>query len=74
MRDPKERLRDILEGIGNIERYAAHGRQAFESDELIQNWFPLSQAAELKRFRENASLAAGRESNGNREAHQRAIK
>jgi Protein of unknown function DUF86 len=39
VRDPKERLRDILEAIVNIERYAARGRQAFESDELIQNWF-----------------------------------
>jgi uncharacterized protein with HEPN domain len=39
VRDPKERLRDILEGIANIERYAARGRPAFESDELIQNWF-----------------------------------
>ena len=39
MRDPKERLRDILEAIGNIERYAVRGREAFESDELIQNWF-----------------------------------
>lgn len=39
MRDPKERLRDILDGIANIERYATRGRRAFESDELIQNWF-----------------------------------
>lgn len=39
MRDPKERLRDILDAISNVERYAARGRQAFESDELIQNWF-----------------------------------
>ena len=39
MRDPKERLRDILDGIANIERYAARGRRAFESDELVQNWF-----------------------------------
>lgn len=39
MRDPKERLRDILDAIANVERYAARGRQAFESDELIQNWF-----------------------------------
>lgn len=39
MRDPRERLRDILEAIGHIERYAARGRQAFQSDELIQNWF-----------------------------------
>jgi uncharacterized protein with HEPN domain len=39
VRDPKERLRDILDAIANIERYAARGRQAFEKDELIQNWF-----------------------------------
>jgi hypothetical protein len=26
MRDPKERLQDILEAIGHIERYAAYGR------------------------------------------------
>lgn len=39
MRDPAERLRDILDAIANIERYAVRGRQAFESDELIQNWF-----------------------------------
>ena len=39
MRDARERLRDILEAIGHIERYAARGRQAFEDDELVQNWF-----------------------------------
>jgi len=39
VRDPKERLRDILDAIANIERYAVRGRQAFASDELIQNWF-----------------------------------
>jgi uncharacterized protein with HEPN domain len=39
VRDPKERLRDILDAIAKIERYAARGRQAFEKDELIQNWF-----------------------------------
>jgi uncharacterized protein with HEPN domain len=39
VRDPKERLQDILAAIANIERYAARGRQAFERDELIQNWF-----------------------------------
>lgn len=39
MRDPKERLRDILDAIANVERYAARGRRAFETDELIQNWF-----------------------------------
>jgi predicted nucleotidyltransferase len=30
VRDPKERLRDILDAIANIERYAARGRQAFD--------------------------------------------
>ena len=39
LRDPKERLHDILEAIANIERYAAKGRDAFKKDELIQNWF-----------------------------------
>ncbi|RME90733.1 MAG: DUF86 domain-containing protein, partial [Verrucomicrobia bacterium] len=38
MRDPKERLRDILEAIARIERYASRGREAFERDELIQVW------------------------------------
>jgi hypothetical protein len=28
-----------LDAIANIERYATRGREAFESDELIQNWF-----------------------------------
>jgi uncharacterized protein with HEPN domain len=39
VRDPRERLRDALEAIANIQRYAARGRGAFESDELIQSWF-----------------------------------
>ncbi len=39
MRDPRERLQDILAAIGHIERYAVRGRSAFEHDELIQNWF-----------------------------------
>jgi len=38
VRDPKERLRDILEAIEHIERYALQGKEAFERDELIQNW------------------------------------
>jgi len=38
VRDPKERLRDILDAITAIERYAARGEQAFEQDELIQVW------------------------------------
>lgn len=39
MRDAKECLRDILEAIANVERYAVRGRDVFEADELIQNWF-----------------------------------
>jgi uncharacterized protein with HEPN domain len=39
VRDPRERLKDILEAIGHIDRYAARGREAFEADELIQSWF-----------------------------------
>ncbi len=38
MRDPKERLRDILEAIARIERYASRGREAFEKEEMIQVW------------------------------------
>ena len=39
MRDPKERIKDILEAIAQIERYAVQGRAKFETDELIQSWF-----------------------------------
>ena len=39
MRDPRERLRDVLEAIERIERYATRGRDAFEGDELVQSWF-----------------------------------
>ncbi len=39
MREPRERLEDILEAIAHIERYAVRGRRVFEQDELIQNWF-----------------------------------
>lgn len=39
MRDSRERLQDILTAISHIERYALQGRQSFENDELIQNWF-----------------------------------
>jgi uncharacterized protein with HEPN domain len=38
VRDPTERLRDILDAIDRIERYAAHGRDALETNELIQVW------------------------------------
>lgn len=39
MRDDRQRLLDILQAIERIERYAARGQEAFEQDELIQNWF-----------------------------------
>ncbi|MBW2069608.1 MAG: DUF86 domain-containing protein [Deltaproteobacteria bacterium] len=39
MRDPEERLRDILEAIAAIERYLPRGRDSFERDELLQVWF-----------------------------------
>ncbi|MCI0634791.1 MAG: DUF86 domain-containing protein [Actinobacteria bacterium] len=38
MRDPRERLRHILEAIAHIERYAVRGRSTFDADELIQSW------------------------------------
>ena len=38
MRDDRERLRDIREAIERIEKYVARGREAFEEDELVQNW------------------------------------
>ena len=38
MRDQKEQLKDIIEAVASIERYAARGRDALESDELIQVW------------------------------------
>ncbi len=38
MRDDRERLRDILDAIREIERYEARGREAFEKDELIRTW------------------------------------
>ena len=39
MRDDREKLRDILEAIQRIDRYAVQGRQNFEENELIQTWF-----------------------------------
>jgi len=38
MRDDRERLLDIAEAIEHIKKYAVRGREAFEKDELIQNW------------------------------------
>ena len=39
MRDPKERLRDILEAIAAVARYLHRGKAAFKRDELLQGWF-----------------------------------
>ena len=38
MRDDRERLLDIQDAIERIEKYAVRGKDAFENDELIQNW------------------------------------
>jgi len=38
MRDPRERLLDMVEAIEKIERYSAKGRVVFEKEELIQTW------------------------------------
>ena len=38
MRDYRERLRDILEAIERVGKYAAQGREAFDRDELVQTW------------------------------------
>ena len=38
MRDDRERLRDMLEGIYRIEKYVALGREKFAEDELVQTW------------------------------------
>jgi uncharacterized protein with HEPN domain len=39
LRDPAERLRDILEAIAAIERYSNCEKKGFERDELLQAWF-----------------------------------
>ncbi len=38
MRDDRDRLRDILNAIKNVERYATRGRRVFEEDELVHTW------------------------------------
>ena len=38
MRDDRERLRDILEAIERIEKYAVGGRHTLEKEELLQTW------------------------------------
>ena len=36
MRDPAERLRDMLDAIAAIDRYRDRGRTSFDADELLQ--------------------------------------
>ena len=38
MRDDRTRLLDIQDAIERIEQYTQEGREAFESDELLQVW------------------------------------
>ena len=38
MRSDRDRLLDILEAIEKIERHTVGGKQAFDSDELLQVW------------------------------------
>ena len=38
MRNDRERLRDIVEAIDRIEKYAIQGKEKFAEDELIQTW------------------------------------
>jgi uncharacterized protein with HEPN domain len=39
VRDPRERLHDILEAMAAIERHSAVDRAAFAQSELLQVWF-----------------------------------
>ncbi|MBN1508951.1 MAG: DUF86 domain-containing protein [Sedimentisphaerales bacterium] len=38
MRSDRERLRDMLDAIEAVKKYAAKGRAAFDTEELIQTW------------------------------------
>lgn len=38
MKDDRERLHHILEAVKRIEKYVFQGEEAFQQDELIQNW------------------------------------
>ena len=38
MRDPGERLRDIIDAIDRIQIYSVQGKSAFEADDLLQVW------------------------------------
>jgi uncharacterized protein with HEPN domain len=38
LRDDRERLKDILEAIERIEKYAVQGQVALQREELLQTW------------------------------------
>jgi uncharacterized protein with HEPN domain len=38
MRDPRERLRDILDAVAAVQKYVPLGRERFDQDELVQTW------------------------------------
>jgi uncharacterized protein with HEPN domain len=39
VRDPAERLRDMLDAIAALDRYGDRDRESFDHDELLQVWF-----------------------------------
>jgi uncharacterized protein with HEPN domain len=39
VREPRERLQDILDAIAAIARYRDRDRAAFDCDELLQSWY-----------------------------------
>jgi uncharacterized protein with HEPN domain len=39
VRDPRERIADMIEAIERIERYADRSEDEFRRDELVQTWF-----------------------------------
>jgi len=39
LRDPLERLRDILEAAAAIQRHVPSNREAFDENELLHGWF-----------------------------------
>lgn len=38
MRDDRERLLDMLDAVEAVNKYAAKGRAAFDTEELVQTW------------------------------------
>lgn len=38
MRSDTERLRDMLDAVIAVKKYASRGRAAFDAEELVQTW------------------------------------